>query len=343
MPRCASVASRLPFPRPPGSDRGYSGALPPFSSSPFPFSFLPSTRRRPLSASGRDFPAARRAPGGPRVSNQRPAANSGGPRPAPLKRAGPRRSPGSRRPLPRAPRPPPPPAPRIGPAAALTAGGRPPAPGHSGSVPAGPQQQPPMAGRLTCCCCLLLWALRLPHAAGGSAASRPPACPAGRAPRGGSPPPPPALGGLAQDMVAVHMLKLYEKYNRHGSRPGDGNTVRSFKATPGKRGSGRRPVPAWGVRGLHGAAGASPGVPGAPRPDPAAPCPQPKASAPRESPWRAAAARGEHTGGARGTAGGPAPPPGAQTLPRGPKPSPRLPCGSGAARGTATGSSQLGR
>uniref|UniRef100_A0A8C3GQZ4 Bone morphogenetic protein 3 n=1 Tax=Cairina moschata TaxID=8855 RepID=A0A8C3GQZ4_CAIMO len=89
-----------------------------------------------------------------------------------------------------------------------------------------------MAGRLTCCC-LLLWALRLPPAAGGSAAGRPPACPAGRAPRGGSPPPPPpALGGLAQDMVAVHMLKLYEKYNRHRSRPGDGNTVRSFKAKP---------------------------------------------------------------------------------------------------------------
>ncbi|NWV91995.1 GDF10 factor, partial [Machaerirhynchus nigripectus] len=40
------------------------------------------------------------------------------------------------------------------------------------------------------------------------------------------------LGSIAQDMVAVHMLKLYEKYNREGSRPGDGNTVRSFKARP---------------------------------------------------------------------------------------------------------------
>ncbi|XP_044518642.1 growth/differentiation factor 10 [Gracilinanus agilis] len=38
-----------------------------------------------------------------------------------------------------------------------------------------------------------------------------------------------ALGASARDMVAVHMLKLYEKYNREGSRPGDGNTVRSFK------------------------------------------------------------------------------------------------------------------
>ncbi|XP_078055778.1 growth/differentiation factor 10 [Mustelus asterias] len=39
-----------------------------------------------------------------------------------------------------------------------------------------------------------------------------------------------ALGRAAQDMVAVHMLKLYEKYNREGNRPRDGNTVRSFKA-----------------------------------------------------------------------------------------------------------------
>ncbi|XP_067828738.1 growth/differentiation factor 10 [Heptranchias perlo] len=39
-----------------------------------------------------------------------------------------------------------------------------------------------------------------------------------------------ALGRAAQDMVAVHMLKLYDKYNREGNRPRDGNTVRSFKA-----------------------------------------------------------------------------------------------------------------
>ncbi|XP_051897477.1 growth/differentiation factor 10-like isoform X1 [Pristis pectinata] len=40
-----------------------------------------------------------------------------------------------------------------------------------------------------------------------------------------------ALGRATQDMVAVHMLKLYDKYNREGNRPRDGNTVRSFKAT----------------------------------------------------------------------------------------------------------------
>ncbi|XP_041032048.1 growth/differentiation factor 10-like [Carcharodon carcharias] len=39
-----------------------------------------------------------------------------------------------------------------------------------------------------------------------------------------------ALGRAAQDMVVVHMLKLYDKYNREGNRPRDGNTVRSFKA-----------------------------------------------------------------------------------------------------------------
>lgn len=33
-----------------------------------------------------------------------------------------------------------------------------------------------------------------------------------------------------QDMVAVHMLRLYEKYSRRGARPGGGNTVRSFRA-----------------------------------------------------------------------------------------------------------------
>lgn len=115
--------------------------------------------------------------------------------------------------------------------------------------PASRPQHPPMAARLTCC--LLLWALghggcRSPA---GEGAGSPPACPVqppadpdssapGRDPRGGSSPPP-GLGSIAQDMVAVHMLKLYEKYNREGSRPGDGNTVRSFKARPGKTGRAR--------------------------------------------------------------------------------------------------------
>lgn len=43
-----------------------------------------------------------------------------------------------------------------------------------------------------------------------------------------------ALGSGAQDMVAVHMLRLYEKYNQRGARPGGGNTVRSFRARLGK-------------------------------------------------------------------------------------------------------------
>ncbi|XP_014391158.1 PREDICTED: growth/differentiation factor 10 [Myotis brandtii] len=38
-----------------------------------------------------------------------------------------------------------------------------------------------------------------------------------------------ALGPGAQDMVAVHMLRLYEKYRQRGARPGGGNTVRSFR------------------------------------------------------------------------------------------------------------------
>ncbi|CAM5155920.1 unnamed protein product [Natator depressus] len=96
-----------------------------------------------------------------------------------------------------------------------------------------------MAGRLACW--LLLWALgqggchTLPaEEEGASRKPRPPAAPLAiaspsRDPPGGSSPSP-ALGSLAQDAVAVHMLKLYEKYSREGSRPGDGNTVRSFKA-----------------------------------------------------------------------------------------------------------------
>nr|XP_044993777.1 growth/differentiation factor 10 isoform X2 [Jaculus jaculus] len=39
-----------------------------------------------------------------------------------------------------------------------------------------------------------------------------------------------ALGQGPQDMVTVHMLRLYEKYSRRGARPGGGNTVRSFRA-----------------------------------------------------------------------------------------------------------------
>lgn len=40
--------------------------------------------------------------------------------------------------------------------------------------------------------------------------------------------------GTSRDMVSVHMYKLYDKYNRERNSPGDGNTVRSFKATPGE-------------------------------------------------------------------------------------------------------------
>uniref|UniRef100_UPI00398E4B33 growth/differentiation factor 10 isoform X2 n=1 Tax=Pristiophorus japonicus TaxID=55135 RepID=UPI00398E4B33 len=50
------------------------------------------------------------------------------------------------------------------------------------------------------------------------------------APHPARPSHPSALGRAAQDMVAVHMLKLYDKYNREGNRPRDGNTVRSYKA-----------------------------------------------------------------------------------------------------------------
>ncbi|KAJ8365354.1 hypothetical protein SKAU_G00141850 [Synaphobranchus kaupii] len=35
----------------------------------------------------------------------------------------------------------------------------------------------------------------------------------------------------AQDMVSIHMFKLYDKYNRELNRPRDGNTVRSLKAS----------------------------------------------------------------------------------------------------------------
>ncbi|XP_069834883.1 growth/differentiation factor 10 [Dendropsophus ebraccatus] len=36
----------------------------------------------------------------------------------------------------------------------------------------------------------------------------------------------------ATDPLSSHMMKLYEKYSREGSRPQDGNTVRSFRAQP---------------------------------------------------------------------------------------------------------------
>lgn len=42
------------------------------------------------------------------------------------------------------------------------------------------------------------------------------------------------LGPGAQEMVAVHMLRLYEKYSRRGAKPGGGNTVRSFRSRLGK-------------------------------------------------------------------------------------------------------------
>lgn len=197
-----------------------------------------------------------------------------------------------------------------------------------------------MAGRLTCCC-LLLWALRLPPAAGGSAAGRPPACPAGRAPRGGSPPPPPpALGGLAQDMVAVHMLKLYEKYNRHRSRPGDGNTVRSFKAKPGKRGL-RGSLPG-GCGGLHGAACTSPGVPRCPPAGCRRSLPSTESICLEGVPPASCRCWGEHIGGARGTAGRTcANPGGTKPLP-GPKTFPAVPVQERCCPGTACRCWQLG-
>ncbi|XP_069467286.1 growth/differentiation factor 10 [Ambystoma mexicanum] len=35
---------------------------------------------------------------------------------------------------------------------------------------------------------------------------------------------------VAPDTVSLHMMKLYQKYQREGNRPRDGNTVRSFRA-----------------------------------------------------------------------------------------------------------------
>lgn len=109
-----------------------------------------------------------------------------------------------------------------------------------------PAAADPMAARLACC--LLLWALRPAgcRCSAGQGAGTQPGCTAEPPPARDSPGPEPrggapqslALSSIAQDMVAVHMLKLYEKYNREGSRPGHGNTVRSFKGRPGKRTGG---------------------------------------------------------------------------------------------------------
>ncbi|KYO25164.1 growth/differentiation factor 10 [Alligator mississippiensis] len=89
-----------------------------------------------------------------------------------------------------------------------------------------PPACPPMAGRLACCLLLGLLGRGGCHALPAREEPRAPDfSPAGTHPRGDA-----ALGGIARDVVAVHMLKLYERYNREGSRPGDGNTVRSFRA-----------------------------------------------------------------------------------------------------------------
>ncbi|KAM9618025.1 growth/differentiation factor 10 [Trichechus inunguis] len=61
-----------------------------------------------------------------------------------------------------------------------------------------------------------------PSAADGPAEGKHPQRPSGDAAA--------ALGPGAQDMVAVHMFRLYEKYSQRGARPGGGNTVRSFRA-----------------------------------------------------------------------------------------------------------------
>lgn len=39
---------------------------------------------------------------------------------------------------------------------------------------------------------------------------------------------------VATDALSQHMFKLYEKYNIEPNRLKEGNTVRSFKAKPGK-------------------------------------------------------------------------------------------------------------
>ncbi|XP_077107257.1 growth/differentiation factor 10 [Ranitomeya variabilis] len=56
----------------------------------------------------------------------------------------------------------------------------------------------------------------------------------GKQPQGSDSSSNPAPGLLlpTTDPLSMHMMKLYEKYSRDGSRPQDGNTVRSFRAQP---------------------------------------------------------------------------------------------------------------
>ena len=85
---------------------------------------------------------------------------------------------------------------------------------------------------------LLLLLLLLQDAGGSHTAPAPPAAADGLAgyknPQRSPGDAAAALGPGTQDMVAVHMLRLYEKYSRRGARPGGGNTVRSFRARLGK-------------------------------------------------------------------------------------------------------------
>ncbi|KAM6185500.1 growth/differentiation factor 10 [Rhynchocyon petersi] len=82
---------------------------------------------------------------------------------------------------------------------------------------------------------LLLLLLLLQEAGGRHTASAGPAAAANSLSRHSDPQHSPAaaaaaLGPGAQDMVAVHMFRLYDKYNQRGLQPGGGNTVRSFRA-----------------------------------------------------------------------------------------------------------------
>ncbi|KAK1333876.1 LOW QUALITY PROTEIN: hypothetical protein QTO34_006265 [Cnephaeus nilssonii] len=95
----------------------------------------------------------------------------------------------------------------------------------------------PARGQGPNCCRLLPWLLLLLRVAGGShTAPARPAPPMAAYGLAGDKDPQrflgdraAALGPGAQDMVAVHMLRLYEKYSQRGARPGGGNTVRSFR------------------------------------------------------------------------------------------------------------------
>lgn len=89
---------------------------------------------------------------------------------------------------------------------------------------------------------LLPWLLLLLRGAGGSHTAPARAAPPRAAPGlAGDKDPQRLLGDRAaargpgaQDMVAVHMLRLYEKYRQRGAPPGGGNTVRSFRPRLGK-------------------------------------------------------------------------------------------------------------